>query len=94
MTVSEIRRRDREYINTGVDRNFQYNLWGRFVLREISYFSVWLFLKLGVSANLVTGVGFLIGFVGCLFIAFGNYSLMIVGAVMVNLWGLLDYTLK
>ena len=92
MTVSEIRRRDKDYIINGADINLKYNVWGRFVLREVSYYLVWLFLRLGFSANLITGVGFLIGGLGCFFIASGNYLAMIIGALLVNLWALLDYT--
>ena len=92
MTISEIRHRYKEHIKSVSDNNLKYNVWARFVLREASYCLVWLFLKLGFSANLITGVGFLIGCVGCLFIASGNYLVMIIGALLVNLWALLDYT--
>ena len=91
MTISEIRRRDQEHIKSSADINLKYNVWGRFVLRKASYYWVWLFLKLGLSANLVTGVGFLIGCAGCALIAIGSYIWMIVGASLVNLWALLDY---
>ncbi len=92
MTIAEIRLRDKEHIESAEELNLKYNIWARFVLREVSYYLVWLFLKLGFSANLITGVGFLIGCAGCFFIASGNYLLMIIGALLVNLWALLDYT--
>jgi len=93
LTVSEIRSRDKEYVKGKgeVDINLKYNFWGRFVLREVSYYPTWLFLKVGISANLITSLGFLIGCAGCLLIAFGNYIGIIVGALLVNLWALLDY---
>ena len=93
MTVSEIRRRHKKYMEemASEDINLRYNLWGRLVLREIAYYLTWLFLRLGLSANLITSVNFLIGCVGCLLIAFGNYTELIIGALLVNFWALLDY---
>ena len=93
LTVSEIRFRDKPYVTGKAeeDLNLQYNLWGRFVLREVAYYLVWPFLKLGISANLITSLGFLIGCVGCLLIAFGNHIGMIAGALLVNFWALEDY---
>lgn len=68
----------------------KYNLWGH-VLRPVSYYIAWLFLKLGISANKVTGISIIIGFVGCLFLAFGSYISMIIGALILNIWALLEY---
>ncbi len=69
----------------------RYNLWLHYVLRPISYYLAWLLLKLGVtSANKVSWTSLVIGFAGCVWLAFGNYWLMIVGAVLVNIWALLD----
>ena len=71
-----------------IDRN---NFWGYFVLRRASYYLAWLCLKLGISANAVTYFAFTIGFTGCIFLAFGSYGGMIVGALLVNICALLDY---
>lgn len=67
------------------------NLWGYFVLRKSSYYLAWLFLKLGISANSVTLVGFILGFVGCGLLAFGNHISIIVGASLINLWALFEF---
>lgn len=67
------------------------NLFGHFVLLRISYYLTWLFIRLGVSANEVTGIAILIGCIGCILLAFGNYSGMIVGALILNIWALLEY---
>lgn len=66
-------------------------IWDYYILRRISYYPSWLFLRLGVSANEVTGIAIIIGFVGCIFLAFGNYSGMIAGALILNIWALFDY---
>ena len=73
-------------------RSFErYNLWVYYVLRPISYYLAWLLLKLGVtSANKVSWASLVVGFVGCVCLAFGNYWLMIVGAILVNIWALFD----
>ncbi len=70
------------------DRN---NLWGYFVVRPISYYVTWLFLRLGISANRVTWGSFFIAVAGCLLLATGSYNSIIAGALLVNLWYLLDY---
>ena len=62
--------------------------WAHFVARPISYYPAWLCIKLGISANVVTIVGLLIGISGCALMAYGY---MIWGAVLVNLYGLSDY---
>lgn len=67
------------------------NLWGYQVLRRISYYPTWLFLRLGVSANKVTGISLIIGCVGCIFLASGSYGNTIIGALLINVWALFDY---
>lgn len=71
-----------------VERN---NLFGYFVLRRISYYLTWLFIRLGISANEVTGISILIGCFGCILLAFGSYSGMIAGALILNIWALLEF---
>ena len=69
----------------------RYNLLLHYVFRPISYYLDWLVLKLGVtSANKVSWTSLFIGFIGCGCLAFGNYWLMIVGAILANIWALLD----
>ena len=67
------------------------NLWGYFVLRKISFYIAWLFIRLGISANTVTGIGIVIGCFGGILLAFGGYSGMIIGAVILNIWALLEF---
>lgn len=67
------------------------NLFGHFVLLRLSYYLTWLFIRLGISANKVTGISILIGCFGCILLAFGSYSSMIAGALILNIWALLEY---
>jgi len=83
---------DRDHLRSNEsDDNMRYNLWGRFVLKKLAYPVVWVLLKLGVSANTVTGFGFLVACSGCLLIATGSNAHMVVGVALVNVWALLDY---
>ncbi len=70
------------------DRN---NPWGYFVVRPISYYVTWPFLRLGISANRVTATGMIIGVIGCALLAFGSYIYMIAGVLLLNIWVLLEY---
>lgn len=73
-------------------RSEKNNLWGYYVLRKVSYYPTWLLLKVGVSsANKVSWSSVAVGLVGCILLALGNYNLMIMGALLINFWALLDY---
>lgn len=73
-------------------KEYQKNdLWSYFVLRKISYHPTWLFLKLGLSANQVTLVSLVIGIAGCILLAFGSYSAMIAGVLLLFIYNLLDH---
>ena len=87
ITINDIRSTFPEEKRT-FERN---NLFGYFVLRRISFYLTWLFIRLGVSANEVTGISILIGCFGCILLAFGSYSGMIAGALILNIWALLEF---
>jgi phosphatidylglycerophosphate synthase len=61
------------------------------ILRKLSFYPMWLFLRIGMTANQVTLVAFLIGFLGCLSIATGTYLLSVVGAALLTIALFLDY---
>jgi len=66
------------------------DLWIYYVIRKISFYPTWLFLKIGISANQATFISIIVGVVGCSFLAFGNYATRIMGALLVNFWIVLD----
>jgi len=70
-----------------IDKN---NYWATWVIKKISYHPTWLFLKLGLSANQITVMSLIVGVIGCGLLAFGNYIGAIVGALLTNIWILLD----
>ena len=87
ITIADIRSKyTEEKIN--FEKN---NLWGYFVLRRISFYLAWLFIRLGISANKVTGIAIIIGCIGYILLGFGGYSSMIVGALILNIWALLEF---
>ena len=92
LTVRDIHLIDKEHRNSQQDYHLKYNLWGRYVLREVSYYPAWLFLRVGLSPNLITAISITIGLIGCLLMAIGNYVGMITGVLLLILWALLDYT--
>lgn len=61
------------------------------VLRKIAFYPIWFFLKLGMTANQITLVAFVIGVVGCISIAIGTYLASVVGALLVAIALFLDY---
>jgi len=66
------------------------NPWIYFVVRPVSFYPTWLFLRLGISANQTTLIGLIVGIIGCVFLAFGSYWAAITGAALVNIAVLLD----
>ena len=66
------------------------DLWLYYVARRISFYPTWLFLKLGISANQATYISMITGIIGCGLLAFGDYSIRIVGALLVSFWIVLD----
>lgn len=62
--------------------------WAHYVARPLSFYPAWLCIKLGISANIVTIIGLSLGLAGCIGFAYGH---MIWGAILVNVYGLLDY---
>jgi len=66
------------------------DFWVYYVIRRISFYPTWLFLKLGISANQATYISMVVGVGGCWLLAFGNYVTRVTGALLVNFWIILD----
>ncbi len=58
---------------------------------KLSWHPSWLFIRLGISANSATTLSLACGVLGSLFFAQGSYASIVAGAVLVNLYSLLDY---
>lgn len=66
------------------------DLWLYFVIRKISFYITWIFLKFGFSANQTTYITIIIGVVGCGFLTCNNYRIKVIGALLVNFWIIFD----
>ena len=66
------------------------NLWVYLFVRKFSFYITWVCLKLGISANQVTLSSILIGMLGCLLFVFGGKVNTVMGAVLINVWAVLD----
>lgn len=64
--------------------------WLYFVVRPVSFYPTWLFLRLGISANQTSFIGLVIGITGCVFLFFGSYWAAITGAILINVSYLFD----
>lgn len=92
ITIAELRVRTAAHMSDDIGIIDKYaSFWGHVILRGAAPYPAWLFLRLGISANTVTLLSFVIGCIGAGLLAFGNYYGMIVGAVLLNIWLFLDY---
>lgn len=68
------------------------SLWMRHVLRPVSYYVAAFFKKIGVGANAVTYISMAVVMYSFIFFIMGTRTSAIIGALLVNLWMLLDCT--
>ena len=66
------------------------NFWVYLFNRRLSFYPTWLFLLLGLSANQVTLLSILVGLSGCVLFSFGGHINFIIGAILINIWAILD----
>ena len=64
--------------------------WTYYVRRPISYYIVWPFLWMGLSATSVTIIWLVIAAIGCTFLASGSYINMVIGSILLELAVILD----
>ena len=63
----------------------------RHITRDMALPVSWLFLHTPITANHVTFLSLVAGFAGCIVFCFGNSSMMLLGAILLQLWYLLDH---
>ncbi len=66
------------------------NLWLYLVIRRLSFYPTWVFLKIGISANQATFISMVLGVLGCALLGIGGYGNSIIGALFVSGWSILD----
>ena len=67
-------------------------LWAHCFMRPMSVYPAWLFLRLNMSANQVTMLGFMVGLAACILLGYGSYLTIIIAAILVNIRSVLDYS--
>ena len=66
--------------------------WAHYVARPLSFYIAYLFIRTGIVVPVkVVFAGMYIGMIGCGFLISGYYWTMLVGAILININGLLDY---
>lgn len=72
--------------------DFQNQLWAYLVLRQLSFYAASVFIWFGFTANQVTILGGLILVAGFFsFLVSTEFAIIVVGALLINLWDLLDF---
>lgn len=69
----------------------KHEILGYYVFRPLSFYPTAWFLKLGISANQTTWISIAILVAGCLLLATGEYASVMIGALLVNAWIVLDF---
>ena len=70
----------------------EYDTWyGKHVCRKLSIYITWLFLKLNISPHIATLIFSVTGVISCVSFAVGGKLSFIIGALLLQLWYLLDH---
>ena len=71
-------------------KNSRSSLWVQLFVRKISFLFTYIFINLGFSANSVSVLSVFVVLGGSLCLCFNNFAFNIVGAIIINLWLVLD----
>lgn len=71
-------------------KNSRSSLWVRSVVRPLSFYVTWLFLRLGITANAASYLSAAVALAGSILLLFPEHSFRLLGAFLLNLWLLLD----
>ena len=85
--VNDLRSDHRQQQKFDQDRH---ELVGFYIVRPLSFYPTAVMMNLGLSANQTTWISVLVLLVGCALLALGNYISVIAGAVLLNIWLVLD----
>lgn len=88
VTVRDLRMDHRKHAKAQEDKK---ESWGYYVVRPLSFYPTALFLRMGISANQATWISIFFLCVGLVMLAAGSYWSVLVGALLVNAWLVLDF---
>jgi phosphatidylglycerophosphate synthase len=66
------------------------DLWVFLCIRPLSFYFTWFFLKLGFTSNMTTILSTVISIIGSVLLIVDDWTIQIIGAVIINLWIVLD----
>jgi len=87
ITIKAIKR---SYPESKAELDKNYLFWVSFLLRRISFYVTYIFLKLRINAYQASVISFMVGLISCSFLAFGGYVGKIIGALLLNLYIVID----
>jgi phosphatidylglycerophosphate synthase len=67
-------------------------IWEYYFARKIAFLLAPFFVRIRISANQISWLSFLMGIAGSFFIAVGNFWLILFGAILMQIWLILDKT--
>lgn len=88
ISVNELRSNYRQHQKLEQDKN---ELMGFYVVRPLSFYPTAFFMNIGLTANQTTWISHIVLLAGCLLLAVGNYLTALGGAVLLNIWLVLDF---
>ena len=88
VSIDDLRTNYRGDQKSQLDRH---ELMGYYVFRPLSFYPTAWFLNMGLTANQTTWISILFLLAGCIFLAVGSYPAMVLGAILVNCWIVLDF---
>lgn len=88
VSVNDLRSNYRQHQKSTLDKN---ELVGYYLFRPLSFYPTALFMNNGFTANQTTWISIVALLLGCLLLAVGNYSATVAGALLLNVWVILDF---
>jgi len=90
LTIQQIRDAQAAFVKAGGGDDS--SLQAKYYARPVSYYIAWLLIRFGVTANQTTAAALLACVAGCMLVLTGHPALIVLGAVLLNVGHLLDYT--
>lgn len=88
VSVNDLRANYSQHQKSEQDKN---EWMGFYILRPLSFYPTAFFMNIGMTANQTTWISLIILLAGCFCLAVGSYLATITGAVLLNVWLILDF---
>jgi len=88
ISAEDIRSDYKQHHKSEQDKN---ELMGYYVIRPLSFYPTALFMNRGYTADQTTWISIVALLLGCLLLSIGNHVVTVAGAVLLNVWVILDF---